>query len=335
MKKLIGLIFLVASGALAQCPAAMSTLTTSTNLSGSVDSKVCGLKGSGAPTASWCTTALVGLATYINTANGDIYDCTANLTWTKRTSGGGTGDVSGPATNTDLFIPQWNGANSKLLKNGIDPATLPTLAGTNTFTGTMNLGGATRTAPMKVGTSLPGTCTVGDLYFKSDATAGQNIYQCQSTNTWTQQLNSGGSSTTGVIVYKTSNWTNTSGAWTPVSWDTIDSDTSSGALWAVGNPTKLVATSSGRYKLECNIYSDTTFGATVAIRVKVNGTDIYPGTQIYINGPNLAGFTSIFTVRTLNLSNTDYAECEYFASNAVTMQGGKFNSHAAFNKEPW
>lgn len=42
-----------------------------------------------------------------------------------------------------------------------------------------------------VGTSLPGTCTVSQLYFKTDATAGQNIYMCSASNTWTQQLNSG------------------------------------------------------------------------------------------------------------------------------------------------
>lgn len=67
-----------------------------------------------------------------------------------------------------------------------------TVTGNKTFTGVVDASGASRTAPAKVGTSLPGTCTVGDLYFKSDATAGQNIYECQSTNTWTQQLNSGG-----------------------------------------------------------------------------------------------------------------------------------------------
>ncbi|MFA5158818.1 MAG: hypothetical protein WC451_06605, partial [Patescibacteria group bacterium] len=33
-------------------------------------------------------------------------------------SGGGTGDVIGPATNIDAYIPQWNGADSKTLKNG-------------------------------------------------------------------------------------------------------------------------------------------------------------------------------------------------------------------------
>lgn len=42
----------------------------------------------------------------------------------KGTSGAGTGDVLGPASNSDNYIPQWNGANSKTLKNGIDPATV-------------------------------------------------------------------------------------------------------------------------------------------------------------------------------------------------------------------
>ena len=31
----------------------------------------------------------------------------------------GLGDVIGPATNTDSYIPQWNGADSKTLKNGL------------------------------------------------------------------------------------------------------------------------------------------------------------------------------------------------------------------------
>jgi hypothetical protein len=46
---------------------------------------------------------------------------------------------------------------------------------------------------------LPATCTVGELSFVTGATAGQNIYECGATNTWTQQLNSGsaGMSTSG------------------------------------------------------------------------------------------------------------------------------------------
>lgn len=37
--------------------------------------------------------------------------------------GGGTGDVIGPATNPDEYIPLWNGVNSKILKAGIAQST--------------------------------------------------------------------------------------------------------------------------------------------------------------------------------------------------------------------
>lgn len=37
----------------------------------------------------------------------------------KGTDGTGSGDVMGPATNTADYIPQWDGANSKTLKNGL------------------------------------------------------------------------------------------------------------------------------------------------------------------------------------------------------------------------
>lgn len=36
------------------------------------------------------------------------------------------------------------------------------------------------------GTSLPATCAVGYLYFKSNSTAGQNLHLCTAANTWTQ-----------------------------------------------------------------------------------------------------------------------------------------------------
>lgn len=46
---------------------------------------------------------------------------------------------------------------------------------------------ATRTKPFKTGTALPATCTVGEAYFRTDATAGQNLYGCTAANTWTLQ----------------------------------------------------------------------------------------------------------------------------------------------------
>lgn len=44
------------------------------------------------------------------------------------------------------------------------------------------------------GTALPATCTVGQVFFDTDATAGQNVFGCTATNTWT--LQSGGATNT-------------------------------------------------------------------------------------------------------------------------------------------
>ena len=40
------------------------------------------------------------------------------------------------------------------------------------------------TRPVSVGASLPSTCVVGQLFFNSSVTAGNNLYACTSTNTW-------------------------------------------------------------------------------------------------------------------------------------------------------
>ena len=53
------------------------------------------------------------------------------------------------------------------------------------------------TKPMKTGTVLPATCTTGDMFFKSDAPAGSNLYGCASANTWSQQAGGGAGGGTG------------------------------------------------------------------------------------------------------------------------------------------
>ncbi|MDX2153910.1 MAG: hypothetical protein SFV54_24430 [Bryobacteraceae bacterium] len=60
---------------------------------------------------------------------------------------------------------------------------------------TIDFSGATYTRPIKTGTSLPATCDTGDLFFRTNAAPGQNIYGCSATNTWT--LMSGTLSTLG------------------------------------------------------------------------------------------------------------------------------------------
>ena len=44
---------------------------------------------------------------------------------------------------------------------------------------------ASSTRPVRVGTSLPQTCSPGELFYKQDATPGRNLYACTATNVWT------------------------------------------------------------------------------------------------------------------------------------------------------
>ncbi len=48
------------------------------------------------------------------------------------------------------------------------------------------------TRPVKTGTVLPSTCSVGDLFFQTNAAAGSNLYGCTGANTWTVQSGGGG-----------------------------------------------------------------------------------------------------------------------------------------------
>ncbi len=64
----------------------------------------------------------------------------------------------------------------------------------NAFTGgTQDFSAAAHTLPAKVGTSanVPASCTTGEMYFATDAAAGQNWYYCTAPNTWTPQAAGG------------------------------------------------------------------------------------------------------------------------------------------------
>lgn len=63
---------------------------------------------------------------------------------------------------------------------------------------------------MPHGTSLPATCNTGDFYQKTNATTGQQIYSCESANSWVLQgggSSSGGSSTLAVGTGTATNFT--------------------------------------------------------------------------------------------------------------------------------
>lgn len=67
----------------------------------------------------------------------------------------------------------------------IDTAEVVRTSSTNTMTGTYDIGGGVLEVPNS--TSLPGTCSVGQVYMDTDATSGSRIYACESSNTWVLQ----------------------------------------------------------------------------------------------------------------------------------------------------
>jgi hypothetical protein len=99
------------------------------------------------------------------------------------------------------------------------------LTGTFAWTGDHDFSGATNTTPNKVGTTPPGTCSVGDTYFDTDATAGQRFLNCDPANTWTAHGDGGGAPGTdsiGTDELDDSADTPLAGEWVQVSGDTTD-----------------------------------------------------------------------------------------------------------------
>ncbi len=58
--------------------------------------------------------------------------------------------------------------------------------GDRIITGSWDASDARWTKPAKTGTTLPATCSVSEVFFKADATAGRNLFACTAANTWTQ-----------------------------------------------------------------------------------------------------------------------------------------------------
>jgi len=80
-----------------------------------------------------------------------------------------------------------------------------TVTGTLTVTGPVNFGGSSGAIPAATGVlaSRPTACTVGQFYFATDATAGQNLSLCTTTGspgTWTS-LSGGGGGISGATWY--------------------------------------------------------------------------------------------------------------------------------------
>jgi hypothetical protein len=137
-----------------------------------------------------CTITTTGTCLFFLPTDFRIPGTINKLTLTQPATGASITVLDGITLTVDKSL-EFDGTNGVKITFPTSNATVSTLGLTNVFTGRQDATGAASTAPAKTGTSVPGTCTVGDVFFKSDATAGQNLYYCASLNTYTQQLNSG------------------------------------------------------------------------------------------------------------------------------------------------
>jgi hypothetical protein len=84
-----------------------------------------------------------------------------------------------------------------------------TINGGRVITGAWDASNSASSKPAKTGTALPQTCGVGEQFFKTDASQGQNLYFCTAQDTWIQMTgggtgtgSSGGSSNPSVLLFK-------------------------------------------------------------------------------------------------------------------------------------
>lgn len=63
----------------------------------------------------------------------------------------------------------------------------------------VDFGAAQSTKPLKTGSVLPASCQVGEMFFRTSSTAGQNVYGCTAANTWVLQSGGGSGGSTPMV----------------------------------------------------------------------------------------------------------------------------------------
>lgn len=160
---------------------------------------------------------------FFNAVTGDIVRCTRSAGFTAGVSGnyiavsgggGGSsiwGGITGTLSNQSDLQAALNGKQATLtlplsVANGGTGTSSPLVqAGTGiSISGTWpnltiaNTGSGGGGGGIASGTTLPGTCTVGAAFIKTNGAPNQQFYVCSATNTWTLNLLLGGSGALGI-----------------------------------------------------------------------------------------------------------------------------------------
>jgi hypothetical protein len=147
--------------------------------------------------------------------------------------------------------------------------------GNETITSDMDIGGGTLQVPNS--NTLPGTCEVGDIYMDTDATTGQRLYLCESSNTLVQQGGGGGAY---VRVAKTGNQSLTDLSLTALTWDTETEDASGFHDNSTDNARLTVPSGmDGVYQITCGVLFASNGTGFRRAEIRFNGGSIIGGSR--------------------------------------------------------
>lgn len=174
---------------------------------------------------------------------------------------------------------------------------------------------ASKTFRVPQGTSLPGTCTVGDSFMDTDATTGQRWYLCESTNTWSVQGDGGGGGgapTDATYITQTANGS--------LSAEQALSSLSTGIM-RVATTTGVITSLTDSSGISSNISDETGSGALVFATSPVFTTPNIGSATGSISG-NAGTATALQTGRTIAITgDLAYTSPSFDGSGNVTASG--------------
>lgn len=130
------------------------------------------------------------------------------------------------------------------------------------------------TLPFQVGTALPGTCVVGQIFFNTTASAGLNTFGCTSTNVWTLEGDAGGSGTAGVTTFNGRN-----GAVVPATNDYSFAQLSGTAAKAQIPAVTAYTDATNDFSAQAQTFGQTTFNYAGYVPFNAS-TDVIHGTKV-------------------------------------------------------